>query len=99
MAVGQKTKPTESFGAGFNYWVEVRFPFAVERERAEQALSETLAVLDHKALGVDVEISQEPNSANLAHHIYEDISRRLGVLVQVRLERGDAWTFESGAAG
>lgn len=98
VAVGQKTLPVESYGQGFNYWIETRFPVQEDFARSSFVFKEVLAGLDHRALGVDVTFPFAPDSVNLCRHLEAELKKRLGFSIEVRLERGDGLVVESGTA-
>lgn len=89
LAVGQKVAEDESFGRGFNYYVEVSLPARLDRNVCLKAIREVVAAIDHKALGVDVRLNSPPTSENLAKFIQIEIQQRLAEKVTVLLERGD----------
>jgi len=90
IAVGQKSEGSLG-GQGFNYWLEVCCPFQMEREACLKALDQVCAEIDHKALGIDVDLAVTPTSVNLVGWIADQMRARLSTTVDVRLERGDGW--------
>lgn len=93
ISVGQKTKASSRFGDGFNYRVEATFLLdGFNRVQAETALAEALKKIDHKALGVDVDLGFEPTSENLCRFLADEI-RRAAPLLSLALIRGDGSRF------
>ena len=90
LALAQKTTAAGSgspFGQGFNYRLEVTVEGApLEFERRLEAV---LTGLDHKALGVDVELGFEPSTAALARFIAERLAP--APVREVYLARGDGY--------
>lgn len=94
ISVGQKTRESARFGDGFNYRVEAAFALDdFDRERAEMALAAALNKIDHKALGVDVDLGFEPTSQNLCRFLADEI-RKTAPLRALVLIRGDGSRFE-----
>lgn len=95
IAIGQKTSTsTSQWGEGANY--RVVLDVRPEHEPAARAgLGETLSQLDHRALGVDVDLGFEPTPTNLAEWIFKQISTHAPVL-RVSLRRGDGRVFSYG---
>ena len=93
ISVGQKTTADSSpYGQGFNYTVEAGFALSpgFDREACLKAFGKALAVIDHKALGVDVDLGVEPSSAELCLYLKEQIRKSYppGV-TSLKLYRGD----------
>jgi hypothetical protein len=98
IAVGQKSsEPSGPYGRGFNYVVEISFPLApgFNSEPCLKAIDDVLSAIDHKALGVDVDLGVEPTSFNLCKYIAEEIKQHFGQSpVSVKMIRGDGFTFK-----
>jgi hypothetical protein len=106
IAIGQKTQEdTESFGRGFNYWVEVGFPLSETFDRllAARVIDDVLGQIDHKALGVDVDLGINPTSQNLCVWIANEIACRWSSKqrdqLEIRLLRGDGLVVHSQLLG
>ncbi len=84
------------FGEGHNYSVEVGFlkpHVAGEEVRLRAALDAVLVAMDHRALGVDVDLGVEPETPQLAEWIAKKLTDAQGASVrEVRLIRGDGMT-------
>jgi hypothetical protein len=96
ISLGQKTSDSMgAFGDGFNYVVEAGFPLLnFDRVRASVALEGALAKIDHKALGMDVDLGFEPTSEALVVFLAAEIERGYG-LSSFRLVRGDGRVYEA----
>ena len=92
ISVSQKFSGSAAkFGEGFNYSVEATFPLEdYNPEAASEALKNALAKVDHKALGLDVDLGFEPTSPALCAFL----AREIVGLSFLRLVRGDGATFE-----
>jgi hypothetical protein len=98
MSVAQKTRASGPYGDGFNYHVEVGIhshPGLDEKQIVRQIASVT-SVLDHKALGVDFDLGQEPTGVALFLWLEDKLKSTLGLaFATLKLERGDGHEFTS----
>lgn len=91
IAVGQRTHAmTSPFGEGHNIHVEVGFPLPLKLEEIalNAEMDRVLKEIDHRALGVDLDLGFEPETTALARWIFERLSATVAV-ADVRLIRGD----------
>jgi len=87
MAIGQKTSSSKSpWGEGHNIRVDVGF-----LEPNLEALDVVLKKVDHRLLGVDVDLGVDPTLGALAEWIFSQLAESESV-VDVRLTRGDGLT-------
>jgi 6-pyruvoyl-tetrahydropterin synthase len=95
IAIGQKTKASASpFGEGHNYMVEVGVALqgALEDDLSSK-IGAVLKEIDHKALGVDVDLGVEPETSRLAEWIFKRLAANgIKNVVDVRMNRGDGMT-------
>ncbi len=90
MAVGQKSSSSAGdYGQGFNYRVEFGFAPGFAPAKVELCLKEVLGRVDHRALGVDVDLGFEPTSVRLAAWLAQEVAAKAPELREVRLVRGD----------
>jgi 6-pyruvoyl-tetrahydropterin synthase len=96
IAIGQKTKASSSgFGEGHNYMVEVGVAVqgALQVEVVKAKIGAVLNEIDHKALGVDVDLGVEPETSMLPKWIFERLRKSgLSEIREVRMNRGDGMT-------
>ena len=95
IAVGQKSGVHPSlYGQGFNYWVEVGFALdhLFQSSTCNEMLDQILSLIDHRALGVDVDLGLEPTSSALCTWIQSEFEKR-GKAVTLRLIRGDGTRY------
>lgn len=98
IAVGQKNSASvSSYGEGFNYWLEIGLrltPDLISIE-VQNKISEVVAQMDHRALGLDVKLGFEPTTAQLCAHVARKLRAVCGESgVKVRLIRGDELVAE-----
>lgn len=90
ISIGQKTGP-QGFGQGAN--VEVTAGFAAGHGWNDGAaggtLAEVLKIIDHKALGVDLDLGFSPTLPALCEWIFAELNKRKQPVCEVRLLRGD----------
>ena len=96
ISVGQKTVDSSVHGAGFNYRIEASFMLSgtFERQVAAQELSAALARIDHRALGVDLNLGFEPTTTALCSFLAGILRTASPLLLKFRMVRGDGLTAE-----
>jgi hypothetical protein len=95
-ATSQKTSADSGFGLGFNYILEAYFALTpgMDTDQCLDALARAVATVDHKALGVDVNLGFEPTTANLCRYLSLEIKKHYGSGAFVKLIRGDGLAAE-----
>lgn len=95
MALGAKTKDSSSrFGEGHNYIVEVgaNTQSSLDEARLSDQLKNVIARIDHRAIGVDVELGFNPVPSALAEWVLKELkSQGVSGVCEVRLIRGDGF--------
>ena len=95
LAIGRKTsRMAERWGQGANLGVEVHVALTgeAEREPAARAIGDALREIDHRALGVDVDLGYEPSGANLARFLRDRLHAGPPV-VRIECRLGDGRSF------
>lgn len=94
IAVAQKTAEDtplhHRFGQGFNYVVEAVFDFNID-ETARHDLKRVLARIDHKSIGLDLDLGFSAGSGSLCKYLWQEL-KSSGVR-SVTLRRGDGLSF------
>lgn len=89
MAIGQKsTDDPGTYGQGFNYIVEAGFSESGTPDSL-RTLVDALKSIDHKLLGLDVNLIDNPTSQNICRWLYSAIKAKDESLYEIRLLRGD----------
>lgn len=94
IALGVKTKGSSSrFGEGHNFTIEAGFRVESKGDEARliASLDRVLARIDHRALGVDVDLGLDPVPSALAEWIFKEHhgAERETSLCEVHMLRGD----------
>lgn len=89
-AVGQKSEADPGpYGRGFNYRVYATFTADQPRDALERHLSAVVQAIDHRFLGLDTHVIEEPSTANIGTWILAELKARGAPVVNVHLVRGD----------
>ena len=90
IAVGQKSKDDPGpYGQGYNYVVEAAFAWSPDLAHVRKSFADVLKEVDHRHLGLDVHLIEDPTTANLCQFIMQGLRERGVPALEVRLERGD----------
>lgn len=90
LALGQKNSADAGiYGQGFNYVVEAGFRQPAGTSKSAGALADALKVIDHRLLGLDVNIIENPTSQNICRWLYATVKAKDESLYEIRLLRGD----------
>jgi hypothetical protein len=87
IAVGQKTSSSGAYGDGYNYLIEAGFPMGSDHGECLSHFLAALAKIDHKALGIDVDLGFEPTSQALCEFLMRELSS--SGATSLRMLRGD----------
>jgi hypothetical protein len=99
IAIGQKTQRSSSaFGEGHNINVHAGFRVqtGAEESALNAALDKVLKAIDHRALGVDVDLGMDPELSNLAPWLLEKLhAEGAASACEIKLVRGDGLTVRA----
>jgi hypothetical protein len=96
ISVAQKTRESGSYGDGFNYHIEVGVSahLGLDENLILRQIASVTGELDHKALGIDFDLGQEPTSVFLTQWLEARLKTAIGgAYASVRLIRGDGAEF------
>lgn len=99
LSVSQKTAVSGAYGDGFNYHIEVGVRAHPGRDEAKTKalIASVTSQLDHKALGIDFDLGQEPTSIAVLKWLEARLRQVLGAdFVELKLQRGDGLQLEIG---
>lgn len=93
VAIAIKTAQSGPFGEAFNCQIGIEVPLE-QNERLRPVIKSIVGRLDHKALGVDLDLGIDLSGARLTRWLRDTIEQETGVLpVRVQILRGDGIGF------
>lgn len=90
IAIGQKRAlDSEAYGRGFNYTIEVGFPWKKDLSNEQRKLNNILNGIDHRLLGLDLQVVEDHSTHQICAWIFEQLKD--WTPVSVRMIRGDGF--------